>query len=59
MRARIVRYLLAIVFLFIVWQIWARVRIVVFARITDLILLLAVLAIGFVLLEHYLNRNRG
>ncbi len=59
MRARIVRYLLAIVFLFIVWQIWARVRIVVFARITDLILLLAVLALGFVLLEHYLNRNRG
>ncbi len=53
------RLLLAAAFLIILWQIWTRVHIVVFARLTDLALLVGILVVAFLLLDHYLNRERG
>lgn len=52
------RILLAIVFIAIFWVIWDRVHIIVFMRGLDLLILLGVLGALFLVIDHFLNRER-
>ncbi len=52
------RIVLAAVFLFVLWAIWSRTFIFVWLRGTDLLILLAGLAVVFLLVDHFLNRER-
>jgi hypothetical protein len=52
------RLLLLLIFVVIVWQIWSRVHIIIFGTWGDLFIIMAILAVLFLLIEHYLNHDR-
>ena len=58
MNTTVRRILLAIVFIAIFWVIWDRVHIIVFMRGLDLLILLGVLGALFLVIDHFLNRER-
>ncbi len=51
------RFLLLAAFLFILWQIWSRVVIFVRADLTELVVLIAVIAVIFLLIDHLINHE--
>lgn len=52
------RLLLLLIFVVIAWQIWSRVHIIIFGSFGDLLILMAGLAVVFLVIDHYLNHDR-